>query len=170
MHFSRCTVQHREVRFMTSEFNHFLRKVCVEFVIRHQKNQLFIRTSLLSLFCTMTIFAASCMIISIGWFLKRFYLVFLGSSWFPRKKKILLEKAKTKSYLWASFHDIWSMSKSSKLDIWKAISAKKTMIWKLFLWKNKHYNVVVLVPNFYLSARSSSIFLAFILHVYGEPF
>ena len=50
---------------------------------------------------------------SIGWFLKRFYLVFLEPSWFPRKEKILLWKAKTKGYLWASFHDIWSLSTSS---------------------------------------------------------
>ena len=108
--------------------------------------------------------------ISIGWFLKRFYLVFLGSSWFPRKQKILLEKAKTKSHFWASFHNIWSMSKSSKLDTWKAISAKKITIWKLFLRKNKYYNVVVPIPNFYLPAWSSSFFLAFFLHVYGESF
>ena len=32
------------------------------------------------------------------------------------------------------------------------------MIWKFFFSKNKHYYVVVLVPNFCLPARSSSIF------------
>ena len=106
----------------------------------------------------------------IGWFLKRFHLVFLESSWFPKKKKILLKKAKTKDYLWASFHHIWSLSKSSKLDIQKYISAKQIMIWKMFLCENKNYTVVVLVPNFHLSARSSSFFHAFFLHVYGEPF
>ena len=47
---------------------------------------------------------------------------------------------------------------------------KKIMILKLFLSKNKHYIEVVLVSNFYLSAKSSSIFLASFLHVYGEPF
>merc|ERR1711989_280045 len=72
--------------------------------------------------------------------------------------------------LWASSHDIWSLSKSSKSDIQKAISAKQIMIQKIFLCKNKHYIVVVLVPNYYLSARSSSFFLAFFLLVYGEPF
>ena len=50
------------------------------------------------------------------------FCIFTESSWFSRKKKILLQKAKTKCYLWASFHDIWSSSKSSKLDIQKAIS------------------------------------------------
>ena len=44
------------------------------------------------------------------------------------------------------------------------------MIPKLFLCKNKHYIVVVIVPNFHLTARSSSFFLAFLLQVYGEPF
>ena len=33
-----------------------------------------------------------------------------------------------------------------------------------------NYIVVLLVPNFYLSAWLSSFFLAFFLHVYGEPF
>jgi len=69
----------------------------------------------------------------IGWFLRRFHLVILEPSWFPKKKTILLSKAKTKGYLWASFHDIWSWSKSSKLDIQKAISAKQIMIKKIFL-------------------------------------
>ena len=108
--------------------------------------------------------------VSIGWFLKRFHFVFLESSWFPRKKMNSLQKAKTKCYLWASFHDIWSLSNLSKLDIQKAISAKKIMIWKSFLCKNKLYIVVVLQPNFYLFARSSSFSLAFFLHVYGELF
>jgi len=58
------------------------------------------------------------------------------------------------------------MSKSSKSDIQKAISAKKIIIQKLFFLKSKHYIVVLLVPNFHLSARSSSFFL----HVYGERF
>ena len=44
----------------------------------------------------------------IGWFLKRFHLILLASSWFPKKKQNLLWKAKTKRYLAASFHDIWS--------------------------------------------------------------
>ena len=106
----------------------------------------------------------------IGWFSKRFHLTFLVPSWFPRKKRILLWKAKTKCYLWASFHDIWYLSKSSKLDIQMAISAKQIMIWKIFLCKNKPYIVVVLVPNLYLSAWSSSFCVAFFLLVYGEPF
>ena len=42
------------------------------------------------------------------------------------------------------------------------------MIWKIFLCKNKYYIVVVFIPNFYLSARSSSISLSFFLHIYGE--
>ena len=104
------------------------------------------------------------------WFLTTFYLVLLGPSWFPRSKRILLWKAEIKCYLWASFHDFWPLLKSTKSDIEKAISAKQIMIWKLFLCKNKHYNVVVLVPNFHLPARSSSFFLAFFLHVNGEPF
>ena len=40
----------------------------------------------------------------IRWFLKRFHLVILEPSWFPRKKRILLWKAKIKCYLWASFY------------------------------------------------------------------
>ena len=42
------------------------------------------------------------------------------------------------------------------------------MILKSFLYKNKHYIEVVLVPNFYLSAMSSLLFLAFFLHVYKK--
>ena len=42
------------------------------------------------------------------------------------ERKKLQKKANTEGYLWARFHDIWSLSKSSKLDIWKAISAKKS--------------------------------------------
>ena len=99
--------------------------------------------------------------LSIGWFLKRFHLAFLEPSWFPRKKKILLWIAKTKGYLWPSFHDIQPSSKSPKLDIQMAISAKQIMIWKIFLCKRKHNIGVVLVPNFHLSASSSSFFLAF---------
>ena len=95
---------------------------------------------------------------NIGWFLKRFHLAVLVSSRFPREKRILPWKAKTKYYLWASFHDIWLLSKSLELDTQKAISAKKIMIWKSFLCKNRHYIVVVLVLNFHLSARSSSFF------------
>ena len=72
------------------------------------------------------------------------FLVFLESSGFPRGTK------KTKGFLWASFHDIWPWSKSSKFEIWKATSAKKIMIQKLFLCKNKHYIVVLLAPNFLL--------------------
>jgi len=60
-----------------------------------------------------------------------------------------------------SEHDIWSLSKSSKSDIQKAISAKQIMIWKMFLRKNKHYVVIVLLPYSYLFARSSSFFLHF---------
>ena len=52
-----------------------------------------------------------------GLFLKRFHLAFLDSSWFPRREKILLWKAKTKGYLWVCFHDIRSLLKSSKLDL-----------------------------------------------------
>ena len=86
-----------------------------------------------------------------------FHLVFLESSWFPKKKKsILLKEAKTKGYLWAGFHDSWSLSKSSKSNIKKAISDKRIMIQKLFLCTNKNYIAVVLVTNFYLSATSSS--------------
>ena len=46
------------------------------------------------------------------------------------KKKITIESKgqRAKGYLWASFHDIWSLSKSSKLDTQQAISAKKIMI------------------------------------------
>ena len=40
----------------------------------------------------------------------------------------------------------------------------------MFLYKNLHYIVVVLVPNFHLSARPFSFFLAFFLLAYGEPF
>ena len=47
---------------------------------------------------------------------------------------------------------------------------KKISIQELSLCKNKHYIVVILVPNFHLSTRSSSFFLAFFLLVYGEPF
>ena len=107
---------------------------------------------------------------NIGWFLQRFHSVVLVSSWFPRKIRILLWKAKTKGYLCVSFQDFWSLSKSSKSDIQKATSAKQIIIWKIFLCKNNHYNVVVLVPDFHLSARSSSFFLAFFLLIYGEPF
>ena len=39
-----------------------------------------------------------------------------------------------------------------------------------FFHKKKHYIVVVCVPSFHLSARSSSFFLAFFLHFYGKPF
>ena len=35
--------------------------------------------------------------------------------------------------------------------------------------KNKHFIVVVLVPNF-LSAQSSSFLPAFFLHIHGKPF
>ena len=62
------------------------------------------------------------------------------------------------------------MSKSSKLDIQRAITAEKLMIQKSFSCKNKHYIVVVLVPNFHLSARPSSFFLASFSHVYEEIF
>ena len=106
----------------------------------------------------------------VGWFLKRFHLIFLKSSWFPRKKKNLLHKASTKCYQGAKFHDIWSWWKSSKFAIQWAISAKIIMILKSFLCKNTHYIVNVLVPNFHLSGRSSSFFLAFFLRVYGDTF
>ena len=46
-------------------------------------------------------------------------------------------------------------------------SLKKIMIRKLFMCKNYHYIVVVIVPNIHLSAKSSSFFLAF--HVHWEP-
>ena len=36
--------------------------------------------------------------------------------------------------------------------------------------QEKNYIVVILVPNFYLSATLSSFIPAFFLHVYGEPF
>ena len=99
----------------------------------------------------------------IGWFLKKVSFGVFSII-------ILLWKAKIKCYLWASFYDIWPLPKSSKLDIQKAISAKQFKFWKIFLCKNKHYIVVVLVPNFHLSARSSSFFFAFFLFVYGELF
>ena len=53
---------------------------------------------------------------------------------FKEEKKFTIE-SKDKGYLWASFHDIWLLSKSSKLDIQKAISAKQIMIWKISLCK-----------------------------------
>ena len=59
------------------------------------------------------------------------------------------------------------MSRSSKSDIQKAITAKQTMIWKIFLCKNKHYIIVVLVPNFDPSPGSSSFFVCiFSSHVW----
>ena len=47
---------------------------------------------------------------------------------------------KAKGYLWASFHDIWSLSKSSRLDIHKAILknylyAKINTTLSLYLWQ-----------------------------------
>ena len=39
-----------------------------------------------------------------------------------------------------------------------------------FFCKNKRHIGVVHVPNFHLSAMSSSFFRAFFVHFYGEPF
>ena len=47
---------------------------------------------------------------------------------------------------------------------------EKNTILKSFLSKNEHYNIVVLVPNYYFPARSSSFLLPFFLRVHGEPF
>ena len=44
------------------------------------------------------------------------------------------------------------------------------MIQKLFSYKNKHYIFVVLVPNFHLSAWSSSFFLAFFSSCWWRTF
>ena len=43
------------------------------------------------------------------------------------------------------------------------------MIQKSFSCKNKHYIVIVPVPNLYLSAWSS-LFIMYFFYVYGEPF
>ena len=57
-----------------------------------------------------------------------------------------------------------------KLDIDIAISARKIKIWNLFFGKKNHHIVVVYVPSFHFSARSSSFFLAVFLHIYGSIF
>ena len=74
------------------------------------------------------------------------------------------------STLWANFGDIWPMSKLSKLHLWMAISAIKSNIRKIFFCKKIYYDIVVQVPNFHLSAKSSSFFCAFFLHFYGVLF
>ena len=106
----------------------------------------------------------------------------LGDSWkgsiwcfqnhlsFQGRKKVLLQKAKAEGYHCVSCHDIWSVSRSSKFDIKKALSVKTIMNRTLFLCINKHYIVVVLVPNFYLFARSSLFFRAFFLYIYENLF
>ena len=62
------------------------------------------------------------------------------------------------------------MSKLSKFDIWIAISAIWINVRKIFFRKKKHHNVVLHVPSFQLSARSSSFFLTFFLHFHGTLF
>ena len=62
------------------------------------------------------------------------------------------------------------MSKLSKLHIWMAISAIKSNTETIFFCKNIYYDVVVHVPNFQLSAKSTSFFCAFFLHFYGVLF
>ena len=62
------------------------------------------------------------------------------------------------------------MSKLPKLDIQLAISAIQIKMRKIFFWKNRYHDVVSLVPNFQHSARSSSFFWAFFLHIYGTVF
>ena len=51
-----------------------------------------------------------------------------------------------------------------------AISAIKSNIKKIFFCKKIYHDVVVHVPNFQLSAKSSSFFCAFFLHFYGVLF
>jgi len=52
------------------------------------------------------------------------------------------------------------MSKLSKLDIQMAVSTVKIKLPKKFFCRNVYYDVVAHVPNFQLSARSSSFFSA----------
>ena len=51
-----------------------------------------------------------------------------------------------------------------------AISAIKSNIKKTFFCKKINHDVVVLVPNFQLSAKLSSFFCAFFLYFYGVLF
>ena len=91
---------------------------------------------------------------------KKYHLAFSALSRLPWIKIFLQQKLLTKYYLWASFEGIWSMSKLSKLDIQMAISAIKIKLRKKFFCRNVYHDVVAHVPNFQLSARSSSFFSA----------
>ena len=51
-----------------------------------------------------------------------------------------------------------------------AISAIKSNIKKIFFCKKIYHDVVTCVPNFQLSAKSSSFFCALFLHFYGILF
>ena len=62
------------------------------------------------------------------------------------------------------------MSKLSKLHLWMAISAIKSNIEKIFFCKKIYHDVVVCVPNFQLSAKSSLFFCLFFLYFYGVLF
>ena len=102
-----------------------------------------------------------------GLFIEKFHLAFSALSRLLWMKIFLQQKQLTKYYLWVSFEDIWSMSKLSKLDIQMAISAIKIKFTKKIFCKNVYHDVVAHVPNFQLSARSSSLFSAFFLHFYS---
>ena len=62
------------------------------------------------------------------------------------------------------------MSKLSKLDIQMAISTRQIKIWKIFFWKSIYRSIVLHVPSFQLSARSSSLFRAFFFTVMEQLF
>ena len=91
----------------------------------------------------------------------------LESNRVPRGKIMFQYPTKTKYYLSANFQKIWPMSKLSCFGIKKA---KIVKVWKSFLYKNKHYIAIVLVPGFHIFTRSSSFFLVFCLHFSGSIF
>ena len=77
----------------------------------------------------------------IGWLKKRFYLVFLESSWLPRVKIFLQWKAMTMFFLWENFQDISVVIvKIIKIRHQKGHSSKKKKIWIILM---QHHIVVV---------------------------
>ena len=73
--------------------------------------------------------------LNIGWFLKRFHLLFLESYWFPRKKKNYHGKQRQSaiSEHWASFHDIGCFLKRFHLVFLEPTwfpRKKKNLLWK----------------------------------------
>ena len=80
----------------------------------------------------------------IGWLQKRFYLVFLESSWLPRVKIFLQWKAMTMFFLWENFQDISVVIvKIIKIRHQKDHSSKKGKKKKIWIILTHHYIEVV---------------------------